>query len=104
MRAVAWADDIARSAISQPLTCQCLTKLCGVDLRPDRFMDGEVAQTPVARLNSVIVRADLGTVPVFHILGDSASAEYYWDALIDAMAEFEGRLVGLTALRILAGG
>lgn len=91
------------SAVSGLDAAPMLAKLCGVDLRPDRFKDGEVAQTSVARLNSVIVRADLGTVPVFHILGDSASAEYYWGALIDAMAEFEGRLVGLAALRILAG-
>ena len=81
-----------------------LAKLCGVDLRPDRFPDGAVAQTSVARLNTVIVRADLGDVPVFQLLGDSASAEYYWRVLIDAMAEFEGRLVGLAALRELAGG
>ncbi len=81
-----------------------LAKLCGVDLRPERFTEGAVAQTSVARLSAVIVRADLGPVPVFHILGDSASAEYYWDVLIDAMAEFEGRLVGLAAFRELAGG
>ncbi len=81
-----------------------LAKLCGVDLRPGRFADGEVAQTSVARLNTVIVRADLGDVPVFQLLGDSASAEYYWGVLMDAMAEFEGRPVGLAALREIAGG
>lgn len=80
-----------------------LAKLCGVDLRPGRFADGEVAQTSVARLGTVVVRADLGAVPVYHLLGDSASAEYYWRALLDAMSEFEGRPVGLAALRVVAG-
>lgn len=80
-----------------------LAKLCGIDLRPERFAQGDVAQTSVARLGAVILRADLGSVPVFHILGDSASAEYYWEVLMDAMAEFDGRLVGLEALRELAG-
>ena len=32
------------------------------------------------------------------LLGDSASAEYAWDCLVDAMREFDGRLVGLTSL------
>ena len=75
----------------------------GVDLRPGRFADGEVAQTSVARLNTIVVRADLGDVPAFQLLGDSASAAYYLSVLMDAMAEFDGRLVGLTALRKLAG-
>ncbi len=75
-----------------------LAKLCGVDLRPDGFVEGAVAQTSVARINALIVRADVGTVPAFHILGDSALAEYYWQSVIDAMAEFEGRLVGVAAL------
>lgn len=79
-----------------------LAKLCGVDLRPDRFPNGAVAQTSVARLNTVIVRVDLGSVPAFQLLGDSASAEYYWGVLIDAMAEFGGRPVGLIALRNIA--
>jgi hypothetical protein len=35
-------------------------------------------------------------------LGDSASAEYLWDCLNDAMAEFDGAPVGLAALRGLA--
>ncbi len=91
------------SAVCGRNAAPMLAKLCGVDLRAGRFVEGEVAQTSVAGLGTVIVRADFGTVPAFHILGDSASAQYYWDALIDAMAEFEGRIVGLAALRDLAG-
>jgi len=74
-------------------------KICGVDLRPAKFSDGSMAQTSVARLNAVIVRDDLGEVLAYHLLGDSASAMYLWDCLLDAMAEFDGGPVGLTALR-----
>jgi sarcosine oxidase subunit gamma len=82
-------------------------KLCGVDLRPPAFPQGRVAQTSIARLNGVIVRDDRGGdrgddqggVPFFHLLADCAAAEYLWDCLLDAMAEFDGRPVGLTALR-----
>lgn len=74
-------------------------KVGGVDLRPAKFPDGGIAQTSVARLNCVIVRDDLGDTLAFHLLCDSASAMYLWGCLLDAMAEFEGAPIGLTALR-----
>lgn len=76
----------------------CLAKLCGVDLRLHRFADLAVAQTSLARLSAVIVRDDRSGIPAFHILADSASALYLWDCLMDAMAEFDGRLLGLDDL------
>lgn len=76
-----------------------LAKLCGVDLRLSRFPDLSIAQTSVARSNCIVLRADLGPLPTFHLLGDAASAGYMWDCLLDAMAEFDGRPVGLAALR-----
>jgi len=79
-------------------------KLCGVDLRAPAFPQGRVAQTSIARLNGVIVRDDRGGTPFFHLLTDCAAAEYLWDCLRDAMAEFDGRPVGLTALRGLGEG
>jgi sarcosine oxidase subunit gamma len=42
-------------------------------------------------------------VPAFHVLADSASAEYLWGCLLDAMAEFGGTPVGWAAVRQLAG-
>lgn len=79
-------------------------KICGVDLRPTKFANHRVAQTSVARLNSIVVRADLGSVYALHLLTDSASAGYMWDCLLDAAEEFGGRPVGLEALRALARG
>ena len=69
----------------------CLQKLCGVDLRVHHFPAGTVAQTSVARLNTILIR-DEGNA--FHLLADSASAVWFWDALLDAMAEFDGAPVG----------
>ena len=76
-------------------------KLCGVDLRPAKFPNHAVAQTSVARLSAIVIRDDLGAVPAFHLLGDSASARYMWRCLADAAQEFGGRPVGLEALRSL---
>ena len=80
-----------------------LAKLCGVDLRRQSFAVHAVAQTSLARLNAVIIRRRAAPVAVFDLLADSASAEYLWDCLLDAMTEFEGRVVGLNALRVLLG-
>ena len=79
-------------------------KICGVDLRPHRFAVGAIAQTSVAKMSAIIIRADLGSVSAFHLLADSASAEYLWTCVLDAMAEFDGAPVGWSALRQLAGG
>jgi sarcosine oxidase subunit gamma len=78
-------------------------KLCGVDLRPRHFADHAIAQTSIAKMSGIAIRADLGSTLAFHLLADSASAEYLWHCVLDAMAEFGGTAVGLAALRRLAG-
>jgi sarcosine oxidase subunit gamma len=65
-------------------------KLCAVDLAPDRFPNGQIAQTSVARLSAIVIRNDLKGTLSFSLLADSASAEYLWDCLLDAMTEFGG--------------
>ena len=74
-------------------------KICAVDLRPHKFADLSIAQTSVARLSAIVIRDDRGGTLGYHLLADSASAAYLWDCLIDAMAEFDGGPLGLTALR-----
>ena len=73
-------------------------KICGVDLRAKSFANHDIAQTSVARNNAIIIRDDLGKLPAFHMLGDSASAGYMWMCILDAMEEFGGRPVGLEAV------
>src|SRR5262245_11007191 len=63
-------------------------KLCAVNLVPDRFIDGSVAQTNLARLAAIIIRHDITGRLAYSVLADSASAEYLWDCLVDAMSEF----------------
>lgn len=77
-------------------------KICGIDLRPHKFADLAIAQTSVVKLTGIIIRDDLQGMPAFHLLADSASAEYVWDCVLDAMAEFGGGPAGLPALRELA--
>lgn len=78
-------------------------KLCAVDVRVTKFAELDIAQTSVARLNAIVVRDDLGGVSAYHLLADSASAEYLWRAVLHAMEEFDGAPVGRGALLALAG-
>ncbi len=88
-------DSHAWLALAGPAAPDMFAKLCGVDLRLRVFPDRAIAQTSVARLNAIVVRADCGATPVFHLLADSASAAYLLACLLDAAAEFGGGLIGL---------
>lgn len=79
---------------------ETMAKVCGVDLRETMFPKGAIAQTSVARVNAVIARHDVGGLPAISILSDSASSEYLWQALLDAMTEFGGRPVSLAAVQL----
>ncbi len=76
-------------------------KLCAVDLRPQCFANHRIAQTSVARANAIVIRADLAETLAYHLLVDSAAANYYLPVLLDAMSEFAGGLAGYQALRAL---
>ncbi|MBT3170798.1 MAG: sarcosine oxidase [Rhodospirillaceae bacterium] len=88
-------------ALSGAETPALFAKICAVDLRPAAAPPHTVVQTNVARLNAIIIRRDTAEVPVFDLLSDIASAVYLWRALLDAMDEFGGKPIGLTALRTL---
>jgi len=73
-------------------------KICGVDMRKDKFPTGSIAQTSMARMNAIAIRQDLGDIPAYHLVFDCASADYLWRMLKDAMAEFGGKPVGYEAI------
>ena len=95
------SDSHAWFALSGEHCSAMFSKICGVDLRAHKFADGQIAQTSIAKMSGIILRHDFGTVPGFHLLVDTASADYLWDCLQDAMNEFDGGPIGLTALREL---
>ncbi len=94
------ADSHAWFKIAGRDAARMLAKLCGVDLRPHRFDDLEIAQTIVARLSAIVVRGDIGETLAYHLLADSAGALYLWDCLVEAMAEFDGAVVGTEAFGV----
>lgn len=91
-------DSHAWLRVTGRYSAKMFAKLCGVNLAPDAFAVQRVAQTQVARVSAIIIRADCGVVPAFHLLFDSASAVYLWDCLMDAAVEFNGGPAGFAAL------
>jgi sarcosine oxidase subunit gamma len=83
-------DSYAWLAMAGDHLADILAKLCGVDLRPDSFAPGDVVMTSIARVGGIICHHRIGEMSVFSILSDSASSGYFWEALLDAMAEFDG--------------
>ena len=92
-------DSHAWLAVAGEPAPEMFAKLCAIDLRRDKFTDLAIAQTSIAKMSAILVRADIGADPVFHLLVDSAAALYFCDCLLDAAGEFGGRIVGLKALQ-----
>ncbi len=97
------ADASARLVVTGSESAEMMAKMCGVDLRGHRFAEHAIAQTSVARMNVIILRNDRGAAPAYDLIFDSASAVYLWGCLVDAMAEFSGRIAGLDAIDALRG-
>lgn len=81
---------------------EMFAKLCAIDLRTSKFKNQLIAQTSLARLSAIIIRQDLDKHINFLVLVESATAEYCWDCLVDAMQEFSGQIIGASTLATLA--
>ena len=89
-------------SISGKYAPKMFAKLCAIDLRTEKFNNKEITQTSLARLGAIIIRNDLNTLVNYLVLVESASAEYCWDCLLDAMQEFKGQIIGNSALTELS--
>lgn len=84
--------------LSGVFVAEIMAKLCGVDLRSQAFAPGAVAQTSAARINVIVINLGSKATPAFQILCDRASLDYFKGALMDAMGEFGGTILGIEAL------
>ncbi|HEY0285398.1 MAG TPA: sarcosine oxidase [Pseudomonas sp.] len=91
-------DSHAWLQLSGVYVAEVMAKLCGVDLRPQAFPPGAVAQTSAARINVIVINLGLQAQPALQLLCDRASLVYFKGAVLDAMAEFDGQALGIEAL------
>jgi sarcosine oxidase subunit gamma len=94
-------DSHAWFMVTGEKSAEMFAKICGVDLRPRHSPVGAIAQTSIAKMSGIVIRSDLGGTLAYHLLADIASAEYLWTCIEDAIAEYDGGIVGLAALRSL---
>lgn len=64
---------------------EVMATLCGVDLSEAAFPEGNVVQTQVARVTSIIAHHAEGQAGVFSLFVDQSLAVYLWEALEDAI-------------------
>ena len=88
--------------VSGPRSRELLRKLTALDLGAGTFPDLTCAQTGIAGIHALILRADVRALLSFQVCCGRESGAFVWDALLDAGREFGARPVGLAALRTLA--
>ena len=86
-------------ALSGAMAPPMLAKLCGVNFASPAFANHRVAQTQVAGTSAIVVRHDMRETPAYYLLGDNACTTFMWNCLVDAMQEYDGRMLGVLALR-----
>ncbi|MDO6564998.1 sarcosine oxidase subunit gamma family protein [Amphritea sp. 1_MG-2023] len=91
-------DSFAWMVMSGDHLADVLAKVCAVDLSEACFKSGDLVMTSLARVSGVICHHQMADKHVFSIFSDSASASYLWDALLDAMGEFDGAPAGQNIL------
>ena len=85
-----------------PAAPELLSKVCGLDFDPRRFLDGDARQSSVAKTRQLIVRGDVGGLPSYSLIGGRSLGAYLWDILMQAGAEFAIAPLGLRDLRALS--
>lgn len=88
--------------VSGPRSRELLRKLTALDLGAGTFPDLTCAQTGIAGVHALILRADVRALLSFQVCCGRESGAFVWDAILDAGREFGARPVGLAALRTLA--
>lgn len=93
------SDSHCLFSVSGEKASTMFSKVCGVDLRGRSFANGNVAQTSIARVNSIIIRHDFELTENFFVLAATSATEYLWGCILDAADEFDGSPIGIAALR-----
>ncbi|MDT8305119.1 MAG: sarcosine oxidase subunit gamma family protein [Anaerolineae bacterium] len=79
-------------ALSGPHAAAVLSRLCGLDFREPALPNQHAAQTSLAKVRALIVRAGEGAAARYLLAVNRSHGAYVWAALAGAMEEFlEGR-------------
>lgn len=85
-------------SISGPMSIAVMRKLCAIPFNAKDFPSLCVAQSSFAKVRATIIRHDRGDSPAFELFTDCSYADYLWETIVDAGAEFGIRPVGWEAM------
>ena len=91
------ADSHSWFALKGAAAAQVMSSLCAVNLQPKHFNDGSIAQTSVARANTIIIRDDANHL-CFHLLSDVSMALYMWEVMLESVKALGGQATGIEQL------
>jgi heterotetrameric sarcosine oxidase gamma subunit len=78
----------ALMALSGPHAAAVLARLCALDFGERAFPNRHAAQTSLAKVRALVVRAGDEATPRYLLAVDRSHGAYVWAALTDAMEEF----------------
>jgi glycine cleavage system aminomethyltransferase T len=90
--------------LAGPRSAEILPKLTSLDVSSAAFPNLSVAQSGLAEVHTIVLRADLPAVPAHWLLVAREYGEYVWGAVLRAGREAGIVPFGLTALQTLATG
>jgi heterotetrameric sarcosine oxidase gamma subunit len=93
---------LAGLALVGPRAREIMRKLTALNVESVALPDGACAETGVAGVHAVLLRADLGELPAYEIYVTRDVAEFVWDTLLDAGREYGLTPLGLSAYRALS--
>ena len=78
-----------------------LSRLCGLDLHPQVFPNLTARETSVAKTAQLVIRRDVGGMPVYAIAGARSFGAYLWRTIVAAAHDIPLQLCGERNLRAL---
>jgi heterotetrameric sarcosine oxidase gamma subunit len=90
-----------------PRAAELLSRLCGLDFRPEAFPNNAARQSSVAKTSQLIIRSDCvaasgtETVIAFTLIGARSLAAYLWETVLEAGRDLDIVLIGQAALEAL---
>lgn len=81
-----------------PESALVVASLTDLDLRPGGMPDGTCAQTTIAEVYGLIIRADIGDLPSYRLFCGREFGIYVWESLVEAGEAYGMALMGSEAL------
>ena len=84
-----------------PKAALVVTSLTDLDLRPTHMPDRSCAQTTLAEVYGLVIRADIGDLPSYRLFFGREYGIYVWESLVEAGEGYGMDLIGTEALAAL---